>query len=51
MHTSEIVFIHNNLLHVLAAHAAILRETIKRIKIKDNTIIEVPEPMQDIKRK
>jgi hypothetical protein len=31
MYTTEVVFIHNNLLHVSAAHAAILREAIKRI--------------------
>jgi hypothetical protein len=49
MHTSEIGFTHSNFLHVSAAHAAILREKIQRMKIKDDTIIEVTEPIKDIK--
>jgi hypothetical protein len=34
MHTNEIIYIYNNLLHVLATHTAIFREAIHRIKIK-----------------
>jgi len=34
MYTSEIVFICGTLLHVSAAHTAILREAMQRINIK-----------------
>jgi hypothetical protein len=39
MHTSEIVCICNNLLHVLATHMAFIREAVQRIT-KAGTFIE-----------
>jgi hypothetical protein len=42
------LYIHN-FLHVLVGHAAILREKTRSIKIKDDTVIEATEPIQDIK--
>ena len=34
MQTSEMIFIYNNLLHVLATHTAILSEAIKMTEVK-----------------
>ena len=34
MHTSEIIFMYNNLLHVLATYTAILIEAMERTEVK-----------------
>lgn len=49
MYTSEIIFIHNKFLHVSATHVFIFSEMIQRKQFKDDTIIEVTVPFQDIK--
>jgi hypothetical protein len=40
---------YNKLLHVSATHVSIFSEMIRRKKFKDDTIIEVTVPFQDIK--
>ena len=49
-HTSGIMFIYSNLLHVLCISCCYLQGGDTEVKkLKADTLIEVPEPIQNIK--